>query len=308
MVVGPFALPRRPAFSLRLGALAAPFLAERERWPLWLPVGFGAGIAVYFALGVEPPLWLGLALGLAGLAAAMLSLRVADTALRVMLAATAALSLGFAHAKLREARVAAPVLSHKTGPVGLDGLVESVQVHGKGVRVVLGMLSSPKFRGPMPDKVRVSVRKADAALVPGNWVHVSAVLMPPPGPAAPGGYDFGRAAFFDRIGGVGFVYGHAHPIAPRATGWSERVATAVALLRWRLTGRIHAVLPGSTGGIAAALITGDRGLISDADEAALRDAGLAHVLAIAGLHMALVGLGLFWVVRALLALVPPPIS
>jgi competence protein ComEC len=31
---------------------------------------------------------------------------------------------------------------------------------------------------------------------------------------------------------------------------------------------------------------------------------LAHVLAIAGLHMALVGLGLFWVVRALLAAVP----
>ena len=36
----------------------------------------------------------------------------------------------------------------------------------------------------------------------------------------------------------------------------------------------------------------------------MRDAGLAHVLAIAGLHMALVGLGLFWTVRALLALIP----
>ena len=36
----------------------------------------------------------------------------------------------------------------------------------------------------------------------------------------------------------------------------------------------------------------------------MRDAGLAHVLAIAGLHMALVGLGLFWVVRAMLAAIP----
>ena len=64
------------------------------------------------------------------------------------------------------------------------------------------------------------------------------------------------------------------------------------------------MLPGSTGGIASALITGDRAAISDDDEQALRDAGLAHVLAIAGLHMALVGLGLFWVVRAIFAAIP----
>src|SRR6185437_6869387 len=40
------------------------------------------------------------------------------------------------------------------------------------------------------------------------------------------------------------------------------------------------------------------------EENALRDAGLAHVLAIAGLHMALVGGGIFWLVRAALAAIP----
>ena len=39
--------------------LAARLLEERERWLLWLPVGLGAGIGVYFALPSEPPLWLG---------------------------------------------------------------------------------------------------------------------------------------------------------------------------------------------------------------------------------------------------------
>ncbi len=63
-------------------------------------------------------------------------------------------------------------------------------------------------------------------------------------------------------------------------------------------------LPASSGGIAGALITGERGGIDADDEAALRDAGLAHVLAIAGLHMALMGMGLFWLVRALLAAIP----
>ena len=82
------------------------------------------------------------------------------------------------------------------------------------------------------------------------------------------------------------------------------IALKIQQLRWRVSARIHSVLPGSTGAIASALITGDRGGISEEDESALRDAGLAHVLAIAGLHMALVGLGLFWVVRAFLALFP----
>ena len=34
--------------------------AEGERRLLWLPVFFGAGIGVYFALTVEPPLWPGI--------------------------------------------------------------------------------------------------------------------------------------------------------------------------------------------------------------------------------------------------------
>ena len=71
-----------------------------------------------------------------------------------------------------------------------------------------------------------------------------------------------------------------------------------------MTLRIRAALPGSEGAIASAIITGERGGIDPEDEAALRDAGLAHVLAIAGLHMALVGAGLFWLVRAVLAAIP----
>ena len=63
-------------------------------------------------------------------------------------------------------------------------------------------------------------------------------------------------------------------------------------------------MPESQGAIASAIITGERGGIDAEDEAALRDAGLAHVLAIAGLHMALVGAGLFWLVRAILAGIP----
>src|SRR5262245_37001803 len=44
-----------------LAALSQTLSAEGERRVLWLPVFFGAGIALYFTLTVEPPLWLGIA-------------------------------------------------------------------------------------------------------------------------------------------------------------------------------------------------------------------------------------------------------
>ena len=63
-------------------------------------------------------------------------------------------------------------------------------------------------------------------------------------------------------------------------------------------------LPGETGEIAAALITGERGGISEEVTQAMRDSGLAHILSISGLHMVIMAGTVFWLVRALLALVP----
>ena len=122
---------------------------------------------------------------------------------------------------------------------------------------------------------------------------------------APGARDIGRDLYFQSIGATGFAYGRARVIiAAGPPTRLQRVSQTVEDLRQAMTARIRTVLPGSTGGIAAALITGSRGGVSEDDEAALRDAGLAHVLAIAGLHMALVGGGLFWLLRAGLAAFP----
>ena len=56
--------------------------------------------------------------------------------------------------------------------------------------------------------------------------------------------------------------------------------------------------------IAIALITGNRGGIPQDVTAVMRDAGLAHVLAISGLHMVIMAGTVFWLARAFLALIP----
>ncbi|HJW40609.1 MAG TPA: ComEC/Rec2 family competence protein [Rhizomicrobium sp.] len=297
-------LPRWTWARAAAGVLSHAALAERERWPLWLPVGLGAGIGLYFALPFEPTLaWAGVA-ALTAIAAMFGCAGTRIAAARVAFAMLAVVSLGFALAKARTEIVSAPVLSHRIGPLGLDGRVEQAELHGKGIRIVLGDLRTKRAE-TLPARVRISVRADTPLPPPGSWVHVTTVLMPPPAPAAPGAFDFGRSAYYLRLGGVGYAYGRPKPIAALGEpSWFDRYHLLVETLRTRMTARIHQVLPGSTGGIASALITGDRAAISDEDEQALRDAGLAHVLAIAGLHMALVGGGLFWVIRALLAAFP----
>ncbi len=301
-------MPRLRGASVKHGWrwLRATAIAEGERWTLWLPVALGAGVSLYFALPVEPPASLAWPFLIAAILLSSAAAGSDTMTGRLSLGLIAAFAIGFSAAQLRTAHVAAPVLVHRIGPVLIDGRVESTALHGKGVRLVLAPQTIGHMRSEnRPARIRVSIRSGAANLRPGDAIELRAVLMPPPAPAAPGDYDFGRTAYYLRIGAVGYAFGKPRVIAPwQATGWMDRAAQGLLLLRWRMTEHIHAVLPGSTGGIAAALITGDRGAISPDDESALRDAGLAHVLAIAGLHMALVGLGLFWAVRAFLALIP----
>ncbi|MBU6473764.1 MAG: ComEC/Rec2 family competence protein, partial [Alphaproteobacteria bacterium] len=218
----------------------------------------------------------------------------------------AALLIGFGVARLRTEEAAAPVLYHRIGPVRFEARVLARDAHGKGTRLLLNVERIRRLApAATPHRVRLSVRMAPDALVPGQWVSLVAVLMPPPAPSSPGGYDFGRWAWYEGIGAVGYAYGKAKPApAPHPETLSERWSDWLEVLRDRMTARIESVIPGPQGAIAAALITGQRGGIAPEDQAAFRDAGLAHVLAISGLHLALAGGFFFWVVRALLALIP----
>jgi competence protein ComEC len=257
-------------------ALGASLLAERHRWPLWLPVALGTGTALYFASPFEPAPLIAGAMALACLAAGLGAYQSHDPWARAVLA------LGFGNAKGRELRMAAPVVPH---PIitHLTGRVVALGWGRAGLRAVLDEVRSGRLPDPS-SRVRVLVRKGGEILGIGQGVDLTAQLMPPPGPATPGDSDFARAAYFARLGAVGFAFG-APGIAPlpHAPTLSERISGLVESMRAAVTARIRAQLPDSEGAIASAIITGERGGIDPDDEAALRDAGLAHVLAIAGL-------------------------
>ena len=67
-------------------------------------------------------------------------------------------------------------------------------------------------------------------------------------------------------------------------------------MRQTITTKIRAVLKGVSGTIAAALMTGERCAIPEDVMTAIRDSGLAHLLAISGLHIGLVA-GIIFLAR-----------
>ncbi|HEY1259927.1 MAG TPA: ComEC/Rec2 family competence protein [Stellaceae bacterium] len=298
-------LGRAPGWGARLGsALRASLAAEGERRLLWLPVFFGAGIGVYFSLTFEPPLWPGLAGITTGIGfVALLWRKPMPTEAALALTVFAA---GFALACETTRERQTPMLVRRLGPVEVTGRVIDSDRQEKGWRLIVTPDPLPGLEpDQQPRRLRLHVPQYSDLLVPGDGVRMKAVLYPVPGQVLPGGHDLQREAYFAEIGGVGYSYGAARRVglsnSASGGGWRE----ALRELRTRMTQRINTVLPGSTGGVASALITGKRGAVSEDVKEAFRNSGLSHLLAIAGLHLGLVAAFVFFAVRGGLALIPP---
>ncbi len=155
-----------------------------------------------------------------------------------------------------------------------------------------------------PQRVRLSVRRGLAPPA-GAFVEAKAQLNPPLQPLRPGSYDFARDLYFQRIGASGFVHGAIKVVTPpEAATWRMRANAFVQGLRDLIDARIRSVLSGDVGSIASALITGKRDAIAPKVYDAMFVSGIGHVLSISGYHMAVVAGVVFFVLRALLALIP----
>lgn len=273
--------------------------AERERWLLWLPAFLGAGIALYFGLTFEPPRWPAAAVLAAAFATAFLGRRRSAVLMPSLL--LAALALGFGVASWRTDQVAAPRLERRLGPVAVTGRVVEIEQLVRGRRVTLDRPAIERLAPERtPLRIRVRLRDEATELRPGDRLRLRAVLLPPAAPIAPGAFDFQRHAYYLRLGAVGYTYGRIE-VERLAPG---ELALWITALRDHIASRVTKSLPGAEGGIAAALMTGERGAIPPDVVEAMRDSGLAHILAIAGLHLGLITAAMFFGVRAILALIP----
>jgi competence protein ComEC len=298
--------PRIPDISRWLARRLAPWIAAEVaagRLMPWLPVAFGVGIAVYFTAAREPSWWAALALATA-LAAAAIAVRRRPVAFPLALGC-AAVAAGFATATLRTLALDHAVLRAPAYNVTLSGFVESREEREKTDRIVVRVhaIDAPRVDGLL-ERVRLSVKKRTAPPV-GSYISLQARLSPPLQPLRPGGYDFARDLYFHGIGASGFAAGAiALQPPPEQGGLRLRFASFVEGIRDAVDARIRATIPGDAGAIASALLTGKRDALTQELNDAMYISGIGHVLSISGYHMAVVAGIVFFVVRALLALVP----
>ncbi len=288
-------------FAAALGALER----EQDRWFLWAPVLLGCGIAAYFALTFEPaPL---AAIGTLLLATIVRWRWREGSVAAIAGGAIFAVVLGFALAQGRAHMVAAPVIAGERSTLAVTGWIELVEPREeRGERLTIRVHDIAGLAAErQPSRVRVRTLAAEPTLEAGDAIIVRAMLSPPAGPSLPGGYDFARQAWFQSLGGVGYTLSPLQRTTiDAAMPWDLRVRASFNRLRQTIGQRIAAVLPGERGAIAISLITGERGGISAATNAAYRDSGFIHILSISGLHMAIMAGAMFFTARFLLALVP----
>ena len=285
-----------------MGEALERFLAAAgfDRGP-WLAVAFAAGIASWFVLA-NVWQWLALLAAGAGFAAASLAgfahdgrfghTRSALIALAVMVCAGCAVV--WVKSGLVGARpIDRPLVTELSATV-LDRELRPAEDR---LRLLLATREPASGRAI---RVRVSLPLAADRddLGEGARIRLRARLMPPAPPMLPGAYDFARTAWFAGIAATGSVLGDVTVIAPGVGGgWFDRTQA-------RLSAHVRSRLDGSAGAIATAFASGDRGAIARADDEAMRDAGLTHLLSISGLHVSAVVGAVYLIALRLLALWP----
>jgi competence protein ComEC len=271
--------------------------AEYGRFLPWSPVFIGLGAGLYLTADHEPVAWPAPVASV--LLAALAWLLRRNPIWRAVVLAAFCVALGFSAGSFATWR-AAPIPPLPARAVVVTGRVSMTEALPDGARRMT--LTGAEWPGQRPIERRLRLRlhaKDPTIPIAGDLVRVRALLRAPADPAYPGAWDLQRDAFYAGSAGGGMalqylsVLEHAPP---------SGLAARWLALREGIAARLMTARPGSEGAVAATLLVGQGAAIPEADRAAFRDSGLAHLLAVAGLHIAAVMGTMFFLLRFSLAL------
>jgi competence protein ComEC len=268
---------------------------EHEQYVLMIPILLGIGVGVFFSGYIHFNFFMVSICSIVGFFTALL-IGQKFPFLKYLILAVVFIGAGYGLASYRVISLATVTLDKELRPTNITGTVQNVHMYDDGkLRLTL---RDTMIRGTNPlNLVNVRVNKFDQMPYVGDKIEIRAGLMPPPGPSMPGDYDYARQVWFQGLSAVGYGVS-ALTITERNSDFSAKYSQ----MRQRMAERIKFQIPGETGTLAAALITGIRGGMPDELAEAMRNAGLAHLLAISGLHMGLLCGVVFYMARLLLSL------
>lgn len=263
----------------------------------WLEVQFevfviamAVGIGLYFALSFEPKLLVlcGLLL-LVGVLALLVGKRNAKLGFFIGLLFCA--MFGLWRAGWHTAETYTPRFPSAERYHDVSGWISAIEKSGPRLRWVVKVRSINRIKKEnLPEFIRVTTFNKDFRA--GDQVSFRANLSAPPGPAIPAGYDPGFRAYFQKVGAYGYMVSTPETAYFDLTR-RDKIRRTVTRIRYGMAERILTKAPEETAGLQVALLTGIRTWVPETQTLALRAGGLAHILAISGLHMGLIAGGFY---------------
>ncbi len=282
--------------NLKLKLLAAYF-AEHSRWVHWFPVGLIFGIGTYFNLDQEPNAWVYIFIFLLGIIAALWIYKNPSTGLGFCI--IAGFSVGFCLIGVRVHFNTTQMFKTTQENADISGRIESIENHpykdDGTYRIILDRVKINDTNYSAKLRLNISGELAQELQIH-DQLKVDASIYPIPMPSSLHGYFARRAAYLQGIGGTARMN--------EVSNHQRAAAKPFSQYRHTLTQKLLSHLKEPYGGIASALVTGDRSYIPHKLRQSFADAGLAHVLAISGLHLSLVAGLVFLLLRRLMCLWP----
>ena len=282
------------------------FFNEQERFFLWSPVLLGIGIFSYFLPNSEPPAFLGSLTLL--ISCVFLCITRNKYSYRLLSISCVIVSLGFTTIQLRSAYNPTPMLQKEIQDTLLIGTIEDIESMHQKVKITLNRvtLENSQTAPILLKKIRlyhkVSKQHPIPKLYPGMKIRIKTSLHPVSPPLLRNGFNFKRKAFFDGISAHGFTEKGSLKIL-QDSGHNSYLEKVNKVRRY-ITTKVQGHLKKSPGAIASALLTGEKSAISKKNREAYANSGIAHLLAISGLHLSLVAGFVFVTLRVFLSFFP----
>ena len=292
---------------------------------VWALCGFAGGILTRLAttspninLSINPSIAL-IIVVLLGIGVYLLRRRLLAAASSVVFLLCLFFALGFLRADWREQNTGAHLLVNAIDEITFSARVRSLQGRVGSARLALDKVdwdeiylhenSNPPQRILLRyygDKLANTGQRIGHGII-GQRITVTARLTPPSRALLPSTFNFRRHARFAKIDAYGVlkeIHATSHESTKASTNKRLEPSLLLARLRASIGERLDRSMSRETAPIARALLIGERSQIARAELQRIRDAGLAHILAISGLHLGLFAFGTFILLRRASTLLP----
>ncbi|MHA1550282.1 MAG: ComEC/Rec2 family competence protein [Alphaproteobacteria bacterium] len=213
-----------------------------------------------------------------------------------------AISIGIFRMGWRTTALDTTIFSYPSYQKDITGIIQKNEVMGTSQRLRIQPLSIGNWTKDLPQTIRVSLKVRQNNLRLGDTIKFNGTVYPTGKPIAPNAFDFSRYAYYEGIGGVGYINQKKDLTVLESSNLDVGFFQDI---RQTIKHHILKTLPTESGLFILTILLGERYSLPKESLDIFRKSGLSHLMSVSGFHLAALGLIFFILVRFLAVLIFP---